>query len=227
MGTNSLAKLLQMPPRGHPSSLRRRSEPGRRGALARGNLQRHRAGRDWAAPPPPPPGLAKLPGTSGASLRTLESRHLSPPALSPPPLTGRSPVASSLRGPPRACGSRRTLGSRARRRGRARAVSAVRGEGWEFPAGTFSGFSGLLSSPNSRDGTFLPYVWHTLLALAHQEQKSMLMQKPGCIGLGCGLVGRVQGLPAPPRCVCRGTSFQTPWSLSGDGKRVLPGSPGR
>lgn len=95
----------------------------------------------------PPPGLAKLPGTPGASLRTLESRRSSPPALRPPPLTGRSPVAPSLRGPPRACGSRRTLGSRARRRGRARAVSAVRGEEWEFSAGTFSGVLWSVSCP--------------------------------------------------------------------------------
>lgn len=53
MGSRSLAKLLQKPPQRRPSSLRRRSEAGRLGALSRGNLQRHRAGRDRAAPPPP------------------------------------------------------------------------------------------------------------------------------------------------------------------------------
>lgn len=50
MGTRSLAKLLQT------ASLGRRSEPGRLGALSRGNLQTHPAGRDRAAAPPPPPG---------------------------------------------------------------------------------------------------------------------------------------------------------------------------
>lgn len=174
----------------------------------------------------PPPGLAKLPGTPGASLRTLESRRSSPPALRPPPLTGRSPVAPSLRGSPRACGSRRTLGSRARRRGRARAVSAVRGEEWEFSAGTFSGvlWSLVLSKLPGRN---FPPLCVAYLALAHQEQKSMLMQKPGCIGFGCGLVGRVQGLAAPPRCALQGRFFLNSVECVCDGKRVLPGSPGR
>ncbi|KAL1772642.1 hypothetical protein HispidOSU_028287, partial [Sigmodon hispidus] len=73
-------------------------------------------------PPLHPLGRAKLPGTPGASLRTLESRRSAPPALRPPRLAGRSTVAPSpRRAPPRACGSRGTLGSRARRRGRARA----------------------------------------------------------------------------------------------------------
>lgn len=143
----------------------------------------------------------------------------SPPALRPPPLTGRSPVAPSLRGPQRACGSRRTLGSRARRRGRARAVSAVRGEGWEF-----FWQASLVSCPLQTPGTELSSPMCGVLcpcpprAKINADAKAQL-HRPA---LAAGLVGRVQGLPAPSRCAVQGRFF--PNSVESG---VLPGSPGR
>lgn len=115
-----------------------------------------RAGPGRLSTPNPSP-WQSCPGLP-ARRRTLQSRRWAPPAPRPPLLAGRSPAAPS-RSPARACGSGGTLGSRALRRGRARAVSAVRGAGWGFPepplAGAFSGFSALLSSPNSGDRIIL------------------------------------------------------------------------
>lgn len=154
-------------------------------------------GRDQAALHLHPLALAKLPGTPGASPPTLESRSSAPPAPRPPLLAGQSPLAPSRS--PRACDSGGTLGSRARRRGRATAVSVVPRAGWGFPesppAGAFLGFSGLQSiSPNSWGRTFpavcgVPCPFPLRVSL---EQKSMQMQSPAV-----GRWAQEQGRPAP------------------------------
>lgn len=146
MGTKSPAKLLQSSSLDRwPSAASIRAWPA--GGALPWELADARAGRAG--------------GRDGAAL------HLSTPSQSCPGLPERrrgrwragarlcllrvlrcwlAEARSPRRAPTRACDSSGTIGSRARRRGRATVVSAVRGAGWGFPEpGLFEG--SLVSNP--------------------------------------------------------------------------------
>lgn len=179
MGSRSLAKLLQKTPRGRPSSLRRRSEAGRLGALSRGNLQRHRAGRDRAAPPPsstPWTGKVARDSRSVAADAGEQALISACPASSAAdwpepgrPVAPRSP--EGMRQPP----NTRLPGSAARasESGECGARRGMGVLGRDFFGGVL--WSLVLSKLPGRN---FPPLCVAYLALAHQEQKSMLMQKP-------------------------------------------------
>lgn len=141
---------------------------------------------------------------------------------------------SPRRAPPRACDKSGTIGSQARRRGRATAVSAVRGAGWGFPEPPLAGaFLRVLWSPiyfSKLPGRNFPSgVWRTLpsptsrfpRAKGNADAKARL-HRPRLRTDGPGSTDAQLHRAA----LCRGASFQTLGSCMVMGNGFSPGALG-
>lgn len=209
MGARSLAKLLLMPPgppelsaaqiRAWPAGgalpwelaeAPSRAGPGRPATSTPWTGKVARDSRSVAADAGEQEPVSACPASSAADWpepgRPVAPR--SPEGMRQPPNT-RLPGSAARASESGECGARRGMG---------------------VPGRDFFGllWSLVLSKLPGRN---FPPLCVAYLALVHQEQKSTLMQKPSCIGLGCWAGGQGAGTPSSITLRCAGALFfQTP-----------------